>query len=163
MASIVCPTSPVLCLGPPLGLRHCTHTWRSHSCIQLLKRFGDEARVDIVVSHQQQQAWLFQLRSGPFTACAELIPCSIFYFLGNGLFLPATITCSSATPVSGPTSHPTLLSPSQESLGPLLQEALPTPFGLVRSGVAPDHPDTKVSRSHAHNPRCLHCSSASNA
>lgn len=25
-----------------------------------------------------------------------------------------------------------------------LQEALPTPFGLVRSGVAPDHADTKV-------------------
>lgn len=26
----------------------------------------------------------------------------------------------------------------------LLQDRLPTPFGLVRSGVAPDHPDTKV-------------------
>ncbi len=25
-----------------------------------------------------------------------------------------------------------------------LQDRLPTPFGLVRSGVAPDHPDTKV-------------------
>jgi adrenodoxin-NADP+ reductase len=23
-------------------------------------------------------------------------------------------------------------------------DRLPTPFGLVRSGVAPDHPDTKV-------------------
>lgn len=28
----------------------------------------------------------------------------------------------------------------------MLQEALPTPFGLVRSGVAPDHADTKVGR-----------------
>lgn len=25
-----------------------------------------------------------------------------------------------------------------------IQEALPCPYGLVRSGVAPDHPDTKV-------------------
>ena len=25
------------------------------------------------------------------------------------------------------------------------QERLPSPYGLVRSGVAPDHPDTKVS------------------
>jgi adrenodoxin-NADP+ reductase len=24
-------------------------------------------------------------------------------------------------------------------------DRLPTPFGLVRSGVAPDHPETKVS------------------
>ena len=29
-------------------------------------------------------------------------------------------------------------------LHPPPQEALPTPFGLVRSGVAPDHADTKV-------------------
>lgn len=27
---------------------------------------------------------------------------------------------------------------------PMLQDALPTPFGLVRSGVAPDHADTKA-------------------
>ena len=28
----------------------------------------------------------------------------------------------------------------------LAQEQLPTPFGLVRSGVAPDHPETKVGK-----------------
>lgn len=28
-------------------------------------------------------------------------------------------------------------------------DRLPTPFGLVRSGVAPDHPETKVGRGHA--------------
>jgi hypothetical protein len=27
----------------------------------------------------------------------------------------------------------------------ILFDRLPTPFGLVRSGVAPDHPETKVS------------------
>lgn len=26
-----------------------------------------------------------------------------------------------------------------------MQERLPTPYGLVRSGVAPDHPETKVA------------------
>lgn len=31
-------------------------------------------------------------------------------------------------------------------LHPRMQDRLPTPFGLVRSGVAPDHADTKVCR-----------------
>lgn len=32
-----------------------------------------------------------------------------------------------------------------------MYEALPVPFGLVRHGVAPDHPEVKVSRGHTHS------------
>lgn len=38
-----------------------------------------------------------------------------------------------------------------------MYESLPVPYGLVRFGVAPDHPEVKVWPSHLplHNPECL--------
>lgn len=51
------------------------------------------------------------------------------------------------------TSDPTVLlycgsvSPGSSDQTYSMQDRLPTPFGLVRSGVAPDHPDTKVTTS----------------
>jgi hypothetical protein len=44
----------------------------------------------------------------------------------------STSACLAQYAVHGPAFH--------------AQDQLPTPFGLVRSGVAPDHPETKVCR-----------------
>lgn len=37
-----------------------------------------------------------------------------------------------------------------------MYEALPTPYGLVRFGVAPDHPEVKVKQAPSLTPSCKH-------
>ena len=91
-----------------------------HPPLQLLKKFGESTRVDIVVSERAP------------------LPCCIIKLLGLWVN-----RCSVAVPAA-PTSAALALPVQWAALRWTLQEALPTPFGLVRSGVAPDHADTKV-------------------
>ena len=90
---------------------------------QVLRWGGDRAKVDILVS------------------------CSCIFIVASRML---ALTLAQLSPLSAASVASTFPACILSHTKPLAwydlaeQDRLPTPFGLVRSGVAPDHPDTKV-------------------
>lgn len=109
----VCTSCGADCI---LALYHLSAMSRAE-WVQLLKRYGEHIRVDVLVRRH---------------SCAQ-VPRQHHHS-----------TCSRRC--TRPHFH--------------AQDQLPTPFGLVRSGVAPDHPETKVGRP---NVKVVHSASSSSS